>query len=240
MQSRQSLNSCWWVDPKQIHCVLLREGRKASPLPAHHGHDGKIDTSKLALQANKIGWELSEYSEMEGTWMQSNYYKEETVKVALKTWKISISTPSTIMGIEQLVFLLIFSLQCRFVFLCVWFLLWFSSFLPPLFQMPVTFNILLPCLNISKQFWNSSVAHFYLKRMFDLENTKPVPYFLCIGAKQEVGNKTGYLPTSEWDTDHNHLLSCLAKTGKVLGQTEQVGHTALKPTIRKTPLEFMK
>ena len=119
MQSRQSVNSCWWVDPKQIRCVLLREGREASLLPAHHGHDGKIDTSKLALQANETGWELSEYSEMEGAWMQSNYYKEETVKVVLKSQKISISTPSTIMGIEQLVFLLIFSLQCRFVFLCV-------------------------------------------------------------------------------------------------------------------------
>ena len=76
--------------------------------------------------------------------------------------------------------------------------------------------------------------------MFDLENTKPVPYFLCVRAKQEVGNKTGYLLTSEWDTDHNRLLSWPAKTGKVLGQTEQIGHTAFKPTIRKIPVEFMK
>ena len=76
--------------------------------------------------------------------------------------------------------------------------------------------------------------------MFDLENTKPVPYFLCVGAKQEVGNKTGSLLPSEWDTDHSCLFSCPAKTGKVLGQTEQVGHTAPKPTLRKTPLEFMK
>lgn len=67
MQSRQSVNSCWQVDPKQIHYVLLREGRKASPLPAHHSHNGKIYTSKLVLQADEIGWELSEYSEMEGT-----------------------------------------------------------------------------------------------------------------------------------------------------------------------------
>lgn len=36
--------------------------------------------------------------------------------------------------------------------------------------------------------------------MFGLENTKTLPYFLCIWAKLEVGNKMGYLLTSDQQT----------------------------------------
>lgn len=36
--------------------------------------------------------------------------------------------------------------------------------------------------------------------MFDLENTKTLPYFLCIWAKLEVGNKMGYLLTGDQQT----------------------------------------
>ena len=59
------------------------------------------------------------------------------------------------------------------------------------------------------QFWNSSVAYFsfFWKDVFDLENTKTLPYFLCIGAKLEVGSKMGYLLTSGRDTHHSRLLT---------------------------------
>lgn len=106
-------------------------------------------------------------------------------------------------------FLLIFSLWCRSVFSCIWFLLWFSSFLPPAFQMSVTFTILLLCLNISNrpQFWNSSVAHFlfYLKRCIWFGKYKTSPYFLCIWIKLEVGSKMGHLPTSGRDADRQTM-----------------------------------
>lgn len=44
--------------------------------------------------------------------------------------------------------------------------------------------------------------------MFDLENTKTLPYFLYIWAKLEVGSKMGYLLTNGRDADQQ-TESCM-------------------------------
>lgn len=103
---------------------------------------------------------------------------------------------STIMGIEH-VGLLAFLFVCVYPFICIWFLLWFFSFLPPVFQMSVTILTLLLSLNIPKQTsifkLSCDTFFFYLKRCVWFRKYKNVALLFCIWAKLEVGSKMGYL-----------------------------------------------
>lgn len=121
--------------------------------------------------------------------------------------------PSTVVEFENVsIFAYLFSIYPS-LYACIWFLWWifvsFSTCVPDACHLPSPLCYLTWIFQNRPQFLKSSVAHFSFiwKDMFDLDNTKRSPYFLCIWAKLEVGSRMGYLwpvaVTSDQQTDHD-------------------------------------